>query len=365
MTDEPRDKPTDETGPPPPPDTSLPPVDSPTVIGMPPVGFPTAHQAPAPGGQTGFAALTPPANPPGPPPPLGYGGPPPSYGAPPPPSYGAPPPPVYGGPPPGYGAPPPSYGTPPLYGYGGPPPSRGGPSLILIGGLTLLLVLVVGVGVMFALQLGPFAGPAPTLVARPTLPPPITTPLVTAKPLATATLAPTVAPTSGATSTAGPTATPTVGPTAPPATVVPSGDVAAQLLVHVPEPIRPGCFASPGTAPILAIASCTADSGEIVLTYFQYDGQQSMSTAYEGFRLISQIEPDTGSCNDPASWPAENDYTVSQQPAGRWLCTEALGSTTIYWTDSRLNILSAATHTTSDHARLVDFWVDESGPYLN
>ena len=106
------------------------------------------------------------------------------------------------------------------------------------------------------------------------------------------------------------------------------------------------------------------DDGAIEVTYFQYDGQDSMFQAYEGFRLVSQIEPESGDCQDPASWPAENGYNIGGQPAGRWLCTEALGQTTIYWTDDRLEILSQATHTTSDYARLVQFWIEESGPNL-
>ena len=138
----------------------------------------------------------------------------------------------------------------------------------------------------------------------------------------------------------------------------------SQLLAHVPTAFAETCTASPGSAPIVASASCTADDGAIEVTYFQYDSQDSMFQAYEGFRLLSQIEPDTGDCQDASTWPTEDGYTISDQPAGRWLCTEALGQTSIYWTDDRLNILSQATHTTSDFARLVEFWFEESGPYL-
>jgi hypothetical protein len=124
------------------------------------------------------------------------------------------------------------------------------------------------------------------------------------------------------------------------------------------------CTTSPGSAPIIVQASCTVDDGAIEVTYFQYDSQNSMFQAYEGFRLVSEIEPDTGDCNDPTTWPAEAAYNIGDQPAGRWLCTEALDQTTIYWTDDRLNILSQATHTESNYVRLVDFWTEESGPNL-
>jgi len=137
-----------------------------------------------------------------------------------------------------------------------------------------------------------------------------------------------------------------------------------QLMGHVPSQIAGSCFPSPGAEPILAQATCSADDGAIELTYFLYDSDESMFLAYEGSRLISEIEPSTGSCSDPTTWPAENGYTIGGQPAGRWLCTEALGEASIYWTDTRLNILSQATHTTADYARLLDFWINESGPNL-
>jgi hypothetical protein len=145
---------------------------------------------------------------------------------------------------------------------------------------------------------------------------------------------------------------------------LPTGDAAAQLQTHIPSAFAASCFVSPSTAPILAIASCSTDNGAIEITYWQYDSQDSMFTAYEGFRLTSEIEPDTGNCDDPTTWPTEHAYNINSQPAGRWLCTEALGQTSIYWTDDRLNILSQATHTEADYARLVEFWTGESGPYL-
>ena len=247
--------------------------------------------------------------------------------------------------------------------------------MLLVGGLALILVLIVGVGAMFALNIGPFAKPTPTAIARPTAPPATATPRLTASPTQAPTLgptsaptrSPTVAPSASASASLAPTASPSAEPTAGPtesAVPSPSGDIAAELLSHIPLGIQESCFTSPGTAPILVLATCTADDGVIQLTYFQYDSQDSMFLAYEGFRFVSGIEPETGTCSDPSTWPAENDYTIGGQPTGRWLCTEALGQTTIYWTDDRLDILSWATHTTSDYNRLIDFWTNESGPNL-
>jgi hypothetical protein len=172
-----------------------------------------------------------------------------------------------------------------------------------------------------------------------------------------------------ASSTPSASSTPAASPTGsagPTATPIPSGDLKDALLSHIPSAIRDTCFVSVpgGGSTILALATCSADDGNIALTYFQYDSYDSMFLPYEGFRLASQIEPDTGDCNDHASWPAENGFNISGTLAGRWLCTEALGATTIYWTDNRLNILSQATQTVPDYGRLVDFWVHESGPDL-
>ena len=215
--------------------------------------------------------------------------------------------------------------------------------MLLVGGLAFLLVLGIGIGGMFALGVGPFARPTPTRVAQasPTIP------VVTPKPTATS-------PAASPTGSAGPTATP-----------IPSGDVADLLLSHIPEAIAETCFVNAsGEGKIVALATCSADDDNIQVTYFQYDSYDSMFTTYEGFRLASQIEPGSGACDDHDSWPAEDEYNISGEAAGRWLCTEELGQTSIYWTDNRLNILSQATQAEPDYPRLIDFWVHESGPNL-
>jgi hypothetical protein len=208
---------------------------------------------------------------------------------------------------------------------------------------------------MFAFGVGPFARPTPTRVAQPSPTAPVVTP--SAQP--TATIQPSRTPIASPTSSAGPTAS--AGPTGTP---IPSGNVTDALLSHIPFEIADTCFVTASEGNIVALAVCKADDGDIELTYFQYGSQESMFTTYEGLRLASQIEPNSGSCQDPATWPTENNYSISGQSAGRWLCTEELGQTSIYWTDDRLNILSQATHTKSDHARLVEFWVSDSGPNL-
>lgn len=135
------------------------------------------------------------------------------------------------------------------------------------------------------------------------------------------------------------------------------------MLTHVPIAFRESCTAIEGVAPVVATASCTQDNGEIRVMYSQYATNEDMDSAYQGFVSASEIEPDSGDCKDATTWPAENNYTINSLPAGRWLCTDKPGDPTIYWTDERLHILSQASHALDDHARLVDFWVNDSGPY--
>ena len=231
------------------------------------------------------------------------------------------------------------------------PPSEpsgvGGPSLILIAGLATVLILVASVGALLVFNLGPFAQPTPTRAGQPSP----TFPLATPSPQASATSASTATPGASATASAGPTATP-----------IPSGDFIAVLLSHIPSEIVGSCTTTTGEGKVHARAKCSARDGNIEVTYLLYTDRDSMFATYDGFRDASQIEPNSGNCNNPQTWPAEGDFAISGEPSGRFLCTDALGATTIYWTDNRLNILSQATDTESDHDRLVDFWVHDSGP---
>jgi hypothetical protein len=220
--------------------------------------------------------------------------------------------------------------------------------VLIVGVIAFAVVLVAGVGGMFALGIGPFARatarPTPTLVAQPTPTPGLITP----RP-------------SGLVASPVPSPTGSVAPSA-----TPNGDPKEALLSHIPAAIAGSCFVSApdDASAIVALAVCDADGGDIHVTYFQYDDHESMFSAYSGFRLASQIEPDSGDCDDPATWPTENSYNIGGVAAGRLLCTEELSETSLYWTDDRLNILSQATHTDGDHARLIEFWTSESGPDL-
>lgn len=249
-------------------------------------------------------------------------------------------------PPPGYQPGPPPQGPVYQYDYSRAPKSGGsGASVLVVGVIAFVLVLVVGVGGMFALGIGPFVRATPTPM-----------PTFGGQPTPTAAVA---TPTGAIPSTA-------PSPTGAAPSATPIADPEEALLSHIPTAIADSCFVSApdDASSIVALAVCEADDGDIRITYFQYDDHDSMFSAYSGFRIASQIEPDSGDCDDPVTWPTENSYNIGGVGAGRLLCTEELSETSLYWTDDRLNILTQATHTKGDHARLIEFWTSESGPEL-
>jgi hypothetical protein len=331
MTDEPTKNPSDQP---------TDPVDQPTQ--------PTPPPPPSEPSGVGFAAINLPGQQPSSQP---MGGQAPGYANPyqpptTPPQAASPTPPPPGPSAPGPSAPPP--GPVYQYDYSRIPVTRAsGPSVVLVAGLAFIVVLALGVGALYALGVGPFARtpptPRPTLIAQPT---------------------PTAGPVTPEPS--GVIASPAPSPSGVVPSATPIGDPEEALRSHIPAAILDTCFVSSPDDPgaILALAVCDADDGDIRVTYFQYASYDKMFSAYSGFRLASQIEPDSGDCDDPATWPTENSYDIGEITAGRLLCTEELGETALYWTDDRLNILSQAVHTNGDHERLIEFWESESGPDL-
>jgi hypothetical protein len=238
-----------------------------------------------------------------------------------------------------------------------PPPAadhargRARPSVLQIAVIALMLVAALGLAAAYGLGLGPFA---PS----------------TAPPSTKATLIPeTTASPPPPASTAGPEATPDGAPASPPPSVGPAATASPsseteRLLLHVPDALRPDCIAVPGPDSVLATATCSADSGQITLTYLLYSSPDDMDAAYDGFVAAAEIERNTGSCGQPETWPAEAEYRLDELVAGRLLCLDVTDQATIYWTDERLSILSLATNTANDRERLWRFWLQDSGPDL-
>ena len=242
---------------------------------------------------------------------------------------------------------------PPL-GFTGPTDSRRGPAMtaLALGAIGVLVLLLVGIA--WALGLGPFA-PAGTLVSPSNLPAsaPGSTAHATSTPVSSG--PPSVVPES-----------PTV--TLPPATASTATD---QLLSHVPEVLHASCAPDRFIEPALALVSCTADDGTISVSYTLYAEQASMQADYDKTVIVVGIESNSGRCYNTkddgtlaatkSRWPSENGYTVDNVPAGRYLCYDA-AVPTIAWTDDRLYILGVATASSGDSDRLVSFWATEAGP---
>ena len=302
-----------------------------------------------------------------PPPPPGYTGQPPAYGG---------QPPTYGGPPPG--SPPPGGYPPTGYGYQTPPPKRGGPSLLVIGAIALAVVLVLGIGGMYAAGLGPFkpsatatSGAQLTPTPKPSKTPADSTPTPAASPAASPTAAPeTTAPATTAPATIPPTAAATTpGFTLPPLSPGPSAsmtDADTALLQHVPEEFRTSCSAVEAVQPALATLSCYTDFERgIFMSYSQYPDTPTMESAYNfQVQLWGGSDVANDQCSDTTKWPTELGYTVDEEPTGRLLCYELGESPQIRWTDTKLNILSW-TYGLGDATKddIYAFWDGEAGPY--
>lgn len=231
---------------------------------------------------------------------------------------------------------------------------------VLLAAVALLLIWLIGLGLLYAMGFFGPTSPETSAVATPTGEP-------TAA--ATASAAPTVdLPSPAGPGVTGPaTTTPGAAPSATTSsssspTVEP--DPRQRLLGHVPPHLRSTCTLEDGTAPALAVASCPADEGKILATYFLYADPEAMENAYQGFAAEADIEPNSGRCSDEETWPSESSYSVSGEPAGRVLCMQFSDAPTIYWTDTRLNILTWAFHFDGDAQRLYEFWELEAGPGL-
>lgn len=233
-----------------------------------------------------------------------------------------------------------------------PPSAEGRPSATVIAILVLLLIVALAVAGVLAFNVfGPPPAPDPTTSPRPALTP--ATPAATADGISP-----------GATLAGGPSPAPgDASPRTPDVTTTPAAtDPQARLLGHVPPDLRDSCDLGPGTPPALAIATCQADDGTILATYFLYDDRDVMNAAYDGFADVSGVERDSGRCSEPETWPSEGSYSVQDEPAGRVLCMQISDAPTIYWTDARLLILTWAVHVNGDAERLYEFWEREAGP---
>jgi hypothetical protein len=279
------------------------------------------------------APVTPPSAP-APPPPVTT----PAYVQPPPPAYAPPVTPVY------------PYAQP-AYGYV-PPAKRSGPSGLVIGVVALLVVLVVGVGLMFALQIGPFAvaqaspTPPPTVFV-PTMPPETPTPV---PPTAT------VPPTESAPLTAPPTAS------VPPVTSTPGGPFDA-LWAVVPDTVRESCSEddSLGTVRLYCFIATQGFS----IWYERFDDLTALTDEYDSWLDFRSIDPGTANCfDDPMPLPCEGQYTVGGiDPAGNVAGITDGANGWLYWTHEQALVFGTGLTTldeTHSYDDMFGYWASDA-----
>jgi hypothetical protein len=134
------------------------------------------------------------------------------------------------------------------------------------------------------------------------------------------------------------------------------------LLSHVPEPLQESCTTFGANSGYLAAAVCSADDGDIDVTYYLYETVEELDTAYDEAVGGLGGPTETGSCFDTAGWPAENGYTVGGDPAGRVMCQVATDEAQVLWSDRRVLVLVYATEINADIDRIWEFWLNEAGP---
>ena len=143
-------------------------------------------------------------------------------------------------------------------------------------------------------------------------------------------------------------------------------------MAHIPEALRPACAPASFEEPVLAVLSCTALADSIVVTYTLYADQPSMAAVYDAAVIAAGIDDSSGRCYNRdddgeitvtiSRWPAENDYTIQDEPVGRYLCQNDATTATMTWTDDRLYVLARASSDTAAVNELISFWIDEAGP---
>lgn len=206
----------------------------------------------------------------------------------------------------------------PVYGYN-PPETRKGPSGVLVGVIALVLVLIVGVGAMYALHIGPFA----TAVASPT-------PIPTVVPTAVVeTPTPTIPPTASAVP---PTATVPSTASAPPVTPSTAPGALDHLWAVVPVTVRDSCSEDNSLAtPRLY---CFIAAQTLSFWYESFDTPTALDEEYQSWLTFRSIDQDVANCFDePMPLPCEGPYKVGGiDPAGRIAAVVDADNGWLYWT---------------------------------
>jgi hypothetical protein len=193
---------------------------------------------------------------------------------------------------------------------------------VLVGVIALGLVLLVGVGLMFALQIGPFAvavaSPTPSPTIQPTAPPSTATPIVVPP---TATTPPGTLP-------------PTTPPTISPVTVTPTPATAFdRLWALVPDDVRDSCEED-DLSDTPRLFCFIGGDGATSLWYEIMPDIDALNDEYDGWLTYRDVTRGVASCFDtPMPVPCEGPYKVGGiDPAGRVTAVVDGDNGWMYWT---------------------------------
>jgi hypothetical protein len=155
---------------------------------------------------------------------------------------------------------------------------------------------------------------------------------------------------------------PTPSPVDSPAPPLPSGDLTALLLAHIPADIAPGCTADSqrlweGEVVTLVCASSDAD---IEVTYSGFDTADHMGAAYQSSLDTIDLSTLAAAC-DMGTWTGA--YQLDGQDVGQATCWSEPNGQAIMWSDDRLSILAVAVSPSLDASSLYQWWLD-AGPDL-
>ena len=159
-----------------------------------------------------------------------------------------------------------------------------------------------------------------------------------------------------------PAPTPTPAPVDSPGAPLPSGDLTALLLAHIPAGIAPTC--TPDTQRLwdgeLVTLVCTPTDADVKVTYSGFDTADHMGAAYQSSLDTIDLSALADGC-DAGTWTGP--YQLDGQDVGQVTCWSEPNGHAIMWSDDRLSIMSVAVSPSLDAAGLYLWWID-AGPDL-
>jgi hypothetical protein len=153
---------------------------------------------------------------------------------------------------------------------------------------------------------------------------------------------------------------PTSPPSESPGAPLPSGDLVALLLPHIPDAIASTCTTDDQRLweGELVTLVCSPTDADVLVTYSGFDTAAHMGTAYQSALDTIDLANLAASC-DQGTYTGS--YQVDGEPAGQITCWSETNGRAIMWSDDRLSMLSVAVSASLDPAGLYLWWLT-AGP---